>query len=255
MQEDKKLRWKDAVLEVLHQNNGATTLATLYAETPKFIAKSKSEDYTHDIRGYLTRLKKENKIKQIGLSTYALKDFEPTNNIYEEILNEKVTQKSFIALTETTMHGHLQGMLIEIGNMQGYDTYTPDKNVVFNGKSLSEVASMKVIPEFTYSKAVKKIAQIDVIWFKEGYPVKTFDVEHSTDFTKALVRSYQLKYFTAKCFMVADKKKQKLFEDRITTKPFDELQDGVELLFNSDVFDGYKNMLKIATLQKESHLL
>ena len=210
---------------MLHKHGGATTLAILYSEVPNLVSNSKAKDFCHNIRGYLRRLKNEDKIKQIGLGTYAFKDYKSQNHLYESILNETVTEQSFTSLPNRKIHGYLQGMLIEIGNMKGLDTYTPDKNIVFNGKSLSDVASCKFMPEFTYSKILKKVAQIDVIWFRDGFPVTTFDIEHSTDFTKALVRGYQLKYFKTKCFMVSDEKKRKVFEDRITTKPFDEMKN------------------------------
>lgn len=256
MGKNKKPLWKNAILEVLDKQGGATTLAVFYSEVPKLISHSTAIDYKHNIRGYITRLKNQNYIKQIGLCTYALKSYKPNNEVfYEEVLNERMTNQDFMSLPDSKMHGYLQGMLVEIGNLKELDTYTPDKNVVFNGKILSDVATCRAIPEFTYSDRLKKIAQIDVIWFNEGYPVKTFDIEHSTDFTKALVRSYQLKYFQTECFMVADEKKQKIFEDRITTSPFNEIKNDIKLLPNSSVFQDYQNMLRITKLKKQSFIL
>lgn len=240
---------------VLQKHGGAATLATFYNDIPALGVKHNSQDYEKMIRGYLSRMKNQGVIKRIGLSTYALVDYKVQNDLYESILNEKITKRDFVALPSKDMHGHLQGMLIEIGNMKGLDTYSPDKAVVFNGKSLGKITSCESIPAFTYADRLKKIAQIDVIWFKDGYPIKTFDVEHSTDFTKALVRGYQLKYFRADCFMIADAEKEKIFDDRIATKPFDEIKNIVKFLPNSSVFSDYQSILNFTKFKSQSDLL
>ncbi len=251
------MKLTEAVLEVLGKHGGAATVASLFAEVPQLTNAIKSEKTAkieHSIRGSLSYLMGDSRgsrkcIKRIGLATYALMDYEVKNNLFNEIATEKVEQKSFLALPRTKLHGHLQGMLIEIGNMKKFQTYTPDKNVIFNGKSLAEVSSVKTIPQFTYQTRLKKIAKIDVIWFKNGYPVKTFDVENSTDFTNALVRCSQLENFKTKFVMVANKKKRGIFADRIATHPFNKLRDSVTLWENEFVFEYYKRAMHLHELK------
>lgn len=257
------MKLKDAVLEVLKRHDGAATTATLFAEVPNLttaIKSTKSDKILHSIRGMLSHLTGDNRgspklIKRIGLATYALIDYEAENNLFDEIATEKVAQESFITLPETKLHGHLQGMLVEIGNMRNFDTYTPDKNVIFNGKSLADISSLESIPQFTYNDRIDIVRQIDVIWFKDGYPVQTFDVENSTNFTNAFVRSYQLKYFTAKCYMIADKRKQNVFNKRLATKPFDEIKGSVEFVENAAVFETYKRMMHLHNFKSENPFL
>lgn len=254
------MKWTDAIIEVLKRHGGAATLNALYAEVPKFATASNADDIEKMVRSTVELLKNgrgenpKKRIKRIGLGSYALMDYEVDNNLFDEIEQDKLQEQDFSDLPEKKLHGHLQGMLIEIGNMKNFQTYTPDKNVVLNGKKLSEVASLDSIPRFTYDDRLDLVRQIDVVWFENGYPVQTFDVEHSTNFTTALLRSYQLKYFKTKCFMVADQKKANLFAKRIATKPFDEIKDDVKLVAITYVFEWYKKMIGLHNLEQQAPL-
>ena len=252
------MKWTDAIIEVLERHGGAATLNALYAEVPDLAAASKADDIGKMVRSTVELLKNGRgknpkiRIKRIGLGSYALLNYEVDNNLFDAIEQDKLQEQTFSALPEKKLHGHLQGMLVEIGNMKNFQTYTPDKNVVLNGKKLSEVASLDSIPRFTYDDRLDLIRQIDVVWFENGYPVQTFDVEHSTNFTTALLRSYQLKYFKTKCFMVADQKKANLFAKRIATKPFDEIKDDVTLVESAYVFEWYKQMIGLHNLEQQT---
>ena len=250
-----KVGWENAIIKTLNEHNGVCTLKELYQKVPTFITFSQARDLPHNIRGYLRRLKNKDIIKQIGVSTYALKDCNSQKSFYEDIIDGDITEKEFLSISSDKIHGYIEGMLIEIGNMRGFDTYTPDKNVVFNGKNLLELTTYQKVPPFTYSDRTKKIEQIDVIWFKEGYPIKSFDVENSTDFTKALVRCYQLKYFRTKCFMIAENKKRNIFNDRVKTEPFDEIRENVNMVENITVFENYQSILKYTKSKNNSFLL
>lgn len=250
-----KIGWEKAIIETLSKYNGICTLKELYQNVPKLIISSKAKDFSHNIRSYLRRLKNKDMLKQVGLSTYALKNYNVHKSIYRDILNEKLTEKEFLSISHKKIHGYIEGMLVEIGNMKGFDTYTPDKNVIFNGKSLLELTAYQKIPPFTYLDRIRKIEQIDVVWFKDGYPIRTFDIENSTDFTKALVRCYQLKYFITQCFMIADNQKKNIFEDRVTTSPFNEIKKNIIYVENISVFKDYQSILRYNKLKNNSVIL
>lgn len=250
-----KVGWEKAITEILSKYNGICTLKELYQEVPKLISSSRSKDLSHSIRGYLRRLKNKALIKQIGLSTYALKNQDYKEHFYESIMESNMSEKDFLAVPLNKIHGRVEGMLVEIGNMRGFETYTPDKNVIFNGKKLADLISYQKVPHFTYLDRIKKIEQIDVLWLKDGYPIKTFDVETSTDFTKALVRCYQLKYFITECFMIADEKKRSIFEDRIKTSPFNQIEKKIKYIENITVFKDYQNILRYNKLKSNSMIL
>ena len=84
---------------------------------------------------------------------------------------------------EESLHSVLQGRLIEIGNIRGYETYCPDKSRIFNDRKLDEIASLKSCPELQFSD-YNLLRQIDVLWFRPKgnifIPEKAFEVELST---------------------------------------------------------------------------
>ena len=248
----KKIGWEDLILEVIENHNGVATLKELYTEVHKSVVHSKAKNLQHNIRAYLRRLKKKESIKQVGISTYALQKLKIKNNTYENILNQTIDTSEFLSIPKNKVHGYIEGMLIEIGNLKGFDTYTPDKNIIFNGKSLLELSTHKKIPVFTYSDKLKKIEKIDVIWFQDGFPIKTFDVEHSTDFTQALVRSYQLEHFKTECFMIADKRKEKIFQDRIQMKPFNKIKKNIKFLEKIHVFLDYQKIVNYSQSKEKA---
>jgi hypothetical protein len=84
---------------------------------------------------------------------------------------------------EESLHSVLQGRLLEIGNIRGFETYCPDKSKVFNEKKLKEIASLQECPELQFSD-YNLLRQIDVIWFKSRgnkfIPEYAFEVELTT---------------------------------------------------------------------------
>lgn len=256
MKNNNRINWEDAILKVFKERKGIATLKDLYVAVPDFVNESISLDFNHTIRAYVRRLKSSKKlIKQIGLSTYALTEIEYNNHFYEDINKNNIDEKYFNSLPKNKIHGFVEGMLIEIGLFNEYDTYTPDKNVIFNGKKLDELITYSSIPNFTYPEILDKVRQIDVIWFKNGFPIKTFDVENSTDFTKAFLRAYQIKNFKTKFLMVADDDKRNIYEDRLNTKPFDSIKKDVNFISYKDLFSEYKNAVFHNRIKTKSVLL
>jgi len=84
---------------------------------------------------------------------------------------------------EESLHSVLQGRLIEIGNMRGFQTYCPDLSKKFNNKALSEIISLRQCPELQFSD-YNVLRNIDVLWFREKgvnfIPEYAFEVELST---------------------------------------------------------------------------
>ena len=80
-------------------------------------------------------------------------------------------------------------------------------------------------------------------------------MEHSTDFTQALVRSYQLEYFKTECFMIADKRKEKIFQDRIQMKPFNKIKKNIKFLEKIHVFLDYQKIVNYSQSKEKSFLL
>ena len=84
---------------------------------------------------------------------------------------------------EESFHSILQGRLLEIGNMRGYQTYCPDKSKKFNEKKLEEIATLPSCPKLQFSD-YNLLREIDVLWFRAKganyIPEYAFEVELST---------------------------------------------------------------------------
>jgi hypothetical protein len=84
---------------------------------------------------------------------------------------------------EDSLHSVLQGRLIEIGNIRGFNTYCPNKSWKFNDKKLEELITLKNCPKLQFSD-YNLLRNIDVLWFKlkgdNFIPEYAFEVEIST---------------------------------------------------------------------------
>jgi hypothetical protein len=84
---------------------------------------------------------------------------------------------------EDSLHSVLQGRLIEIGNIRGYQTYCPDKSKKFNDKKIEEIITLHVCPDLQFSD-YNLLRQIDVLWFRSKgnnfIPEYAFEIELST---------------------------------------------------------------------------
>ncbi len=84
---------------------------------------------------------------------------------------------------EESLHSILQGRLIEIGNIRGFRTYSPNKSKKFNKRYLSEISTLEKCPELQFTE-YEVLRQIDVLWFKEKgkhlIPESAFEVELTT---------------------------------------------------------------------------
>jgi hypothetical protein len=84
---------------------------------------------------------------------------------------------------EKSLHSILQGRLIEIGNIRGYDTYCPNKSWKFNDVKLEDLTTLKTCPQLQFSD-YNLLREIDVLWFRpkgNNYiPQYAFEVEIST---------------------------------------------------------------------------
>jgi len=246
------MTWEESILWVVKQKGGVASLQDLYTSVPALLTQTQTRDSAHSIRAYLRRLKQKSLIKQVGLSLYALRDVSPENPFYEIALSESRVEDALSKLPKNAVHGFIEGMLVDLGNFIGSETYTPDKHVVFNGKPLNELCSQRRLPNFTYKEIVESTAMIDVIWLQDGFPIKTFDVEQTTGFKSALLRVYQLRDFNTHFFVVAPDSRRKAYQKRLLLKPFIEIQHAIR--FYQEVYDAYRNVAHIKPTMKNNRI-
>ena len=169
---------------------------------------------------------------------WALKDYE--NDIMQKFDIKKDDEKSKNAFT----HSYYQGLLIEIGNISGYQTYVPnqDRKHLFLETPLGDMSTVESIPAFTYTEIVKRAKTIDTIWFNErNLPHSFFEVEHSTDIQNSLAKYYELQDFSARFCIVAPKHRKNQFEDLIGRSIFRSIQDRVVFMSYEDVAYKYEH--------------
>src|SRR5215208_4914676 len=111
-------------------------------------------------------------------------------------------------------HSYYQGILLSIGNLRGYKTFSPnqDKNKLFVNQPLKEVRGLHDIPRFSYDGIVQRCSTVDVIWFNNRLlPNSLFEVEHSTDFQNSLIKFTDLRDFHTRMIIVADDNRKREF--------------------------------------------
>jgi hypothetical protein len=216
-----------------------------YAIHLKNIISWKQPKPIQDLVGRLDFIKREKiygvylqgGVRKIDASDYQkIIDYHPPKR-----LPAKETKKSKFK------HVDIEGMLIELGNLLGFDTYCADKSKTYNGTPLSELTSLKTIPKFSMTRIINTAQRIDVIWFEDDFPVFAFEVEHTTDITKGLLRLHQLTQFQTRLFIVSSKEMQKKFDIEISKTPFYQFQDRYD-------FRTYQELNSFYTLAKRYHI-
>lgn len=135
-------------------------------------------------------------------------------NNWESLVAPPEMKLTTVSTVEESLHSIIQGRLLEIGNIRGYETYCPDKSKKFNEKKLEEISTLKSCPQLQFSD-YKSLRQIDVLWFeKRGnnlLPEYAFEVELSTGVWSGVGRMASLlDYKNASLFVISnDNKKYK----------------------------------------------
>jgi hypothetical protein len=104
-------------------------------------------------------------------------------NNWDFILAPPLIEDEIKNTVEESLHSIMQGRLIEIGNIRGYETFCPDKSRKFNDEKLDKLTTLKSCPQLQFSD-YNLLRQIDVLWFKPKgnyfIPEYAFEVEIST---------------------------------------------------------------------------
>jgi hypothetical protein len=140
-------------------------------------------------------------------------------------------------------HTYYQGLVLEIGNLRKYSTYSPeqDKNKKFLDKTLGEIRTLTKIPDFSYEFFINRSKTVDVIWFNErNMPASFFEIEHTGQFLNALVKLNDLQDFAARMIIVADRVRRNEFEKNRSFSSFKEITKRVEFLSYEQLIKQYE---------------
>jgi hypothetical protein len=137
------------------------------------------------------------------------------------------------AKAEEFSHSYYQGLIVEIGNLESYETFIPsqDKNKRFLARKLSEVASLPKFYEFTYEHLLRRGRTVDVTWFNERkLPNSFFEVEHSTDIQNSLLKFVEFQDFKIRFFIVADRARLGEFKSKLAYNAFAPIRSEVNFI-------------------------
>ena len=142
------MKQHEAVIRTLENLGGKATLAKLYREVMKI------EDCNWGTKTPFASIRRivqtRSEIFKVRPGLWALES-------HRKILGLEKSREASKEVQEET-HAYYQGILINIGNLKGYQTYSPqqDKNKVFIDKPLKEIRTLQEIPSFSHPVLVKK---------------------------------------------------------------------------------------------------
>ncbi len=241
------MKQHEQVIKVLEENNGFSTLGNLYQKVN--VSNWKTRTPFASIRRIVQDERFFFKIKP-GL--WALKSYK--EKLFDLIPIDKSKSKQE---KDVFNHSYYQGLLVELGNLKGFDTFIPnqDKNKKFLDNSLGDCATLKEIYKFTYDEVIDRAKTVDVIWFNERrFPQSFFEIEHSTDFQNSFLKMLDLKYFFANFNIVADVKRLKEFEKKISHSTFSDLKSRIKFISYEKLSDYHSKSFLYFKLNSEIQL-
>jgi hypothetical protein len=234
---EKNITYSDAIEQVMLNNGYIAPLKLLYKEIWNYKDKSAVKGKTPHMT-IQERVQRDERFTKIGLGVYAL-----TNKIH--LLKQQEIPKTEIEKVKSR-HGEIQGMLLEIGNYRKdvKETYTNDKKMIFQNKTLGSLATIQNVPMFTYERIVKKSATFaDVIWFNGEndrlFPSHIFEVENSTDFRDAFLKFLEMQHFLTEFICVSPLERKSKFENEIDRVAFKPIRDRIRFLSYEDIENDY----------------
>ena len=203
------LTYSEAIEQVLLENNYIAPLKKIYREIIKYRPLTGKTPYNT----IQERVQRDPRFTKVGLGVYALTEYlnklpaapKPRNNQEEKELT----------------HYSIQGMLLEIGNIEGFDTFSPNKNAVFENKTLLQIMTLSDVPDFTYRSIIESVRFIDVLWFNDrGFPKFAFEIETTPQFRSSLIKFSELCDFQTVFYLISQSEFQEKYNREISKSIF-----------------------------------
>ena len=232
------MKQRDAVIQVMEENGGFATLSHLYQHA---LNVKGSKWGTKTPYNSIRRIVQEEKyFFKIEPGLWAL-------NSYKDRLpfSSKIQENAPKKEREEFSHSYYQGLLVEIGNLENFDTFVPaqDKNRPYLSKKLGEVTTLKQIFSFGYPKAVNVASTIDVAWFnKREMPEKLIEVEHTTGFQNSLLKFVELQDFYVDFWIAAPEKRKAEYESKIDRAAFSDVKRRVKFVGYEKISQLHRNL-------------
>jgi hypothetical protein len=233
------MKQHEAVIQTLEKLGGVATLGQLNQETLRIKeCHWGTKTPFASIRRIVQMRPEIYKIKPGLYGLVALREQNEAKGILEQTQRNQNSQELIIS-----NHAYYQGLLLTIGNLKRFDTFSPqqDKNKKFLDKHLKAVRTLVDIPNFSYAELVRRSGTIDVIWFNQRkMPHSFFEVESSTDIQNSLAKYNDLQDFYVRMFIVADRSRKAEYEMKIVRSSFADIKGRVHFLDFESVVKQYE---------------
>jgi len=233
----------EEVIKVMEENGGFSTLGNLYLKID--VSNWKTKTPFASIRRIVQDEKCFFRIKPGLWALNSHKDFVLKNFLIDR-KNSKKSEEDF-------NHSYYQGLLVEVGNLEGYSTFIPnqDKNKMYLSKPLKEYLTADEFYSFTYEHIIKKVNTVDVCWFNNRkFPNSIFEVEHSTDIQNSLMKFLYLQDFNTQFNIVADKAREREFQSKFSSSAFDPIREKVKFLEYDSLSKYHSKLFEISVLKQ-----
>jgi len=211
---NREITFSQAIEQIILDNGYLASLQHIYKEFPKYRALTGKTP----LKTIQERVQRDPRFTRIGLGIYALTE-------YLDKLPTSPKPKNKEQEREQT-HYSIQGMLLEIGTVEGFDTYSPNKNAIFDNKPLLQIMTLSEFPNFTYPNVIQSVRFIDVLWLNDrGFPKFAFEVEITPQFRNSLVKFSELSDFCTTFYLIAEAENQDKYNREISKSVFREIKE------------------------------
>ncbi|HEX2897142.1 MAG TPA: HTH domain-containing protein [candidate division Zixibacteria bacterium] len=150
-------------------------------------------------------------------------------------------------------HYYFQGLLVELGNLEGHKTTVPaqDKNRYFLSRKLSELTTLESMPNFTFDNLLRFARTVDVVWFnKRLLPHSMFEIEISTDFINSFNKFVELQDFNVQFNFVADKMRKREFDQKSELTAYKDIYGRVNFMDIEKVVKWHQNAFEFKIIME-----
>lgn len=240
----------EAVKKVMEENGGYATLGFL---NQRVLRVEGCEWKTKTPFASIRRIVQDKRFFfKIRPGLWALKTHK--NKLPPEILPSENQPK---AKLEEYNHTYYQGLLVEIGNLKKFQTFVPnqDKNKTYLGKRLGEIATIDEFYKFTYDNVIQQARTIDVSWFNiRKMPYRLFEIEHTSDIQKSLLKFVELQDFQVEFYIVADEVRKREFEAKVSLNTFTPVRERTRFMDYIQLSNLHTKTYEITNLESSLNL-
>ena len=241
------MKQHEAVILAMKQNGGYATLGQLYQAAPKIPdCKWGTRTPFASIRRIVQMRDEFFKVRS-GLWALTSEKVK----VMELFSDEKESKKE-----REYSHYFFQGLVVEIGNMKGFQTFLPsqDKNKPFSKQKLGDVTTVSKLYKFTYDEVLRRALTIDVTWINSRkYPNSFFEIEHSTDIYNSLLKFVEFQDFRINFYIVADSQRRAEFDSKIGFSAFTSIKPFVKF-WNYDSVSELHTKISASMLAEQAML-